>query len=87
VAEKFAAKLGAHLESFVLVKAKSSIYSLLVVFAKETLKPRISGIHSSSLKFGLLPQITSSKGAVGIGFNVDHSSFCFINAYLESNVK
>jgi hypothetical protein len=53
------------------------------MFAKEGLKDSIRNISRIKVKSGF-GGVTGNKGAVGIRFNVDDTSFAFVNCHLES---
>lgn len=56
----------------------------ILLFARSKLKNRIKNLRTSKVKTGLGGN-GGNKGAVAIRFNVDDSSFAFINVHLASD--
>lgn len=57
-----------------------------LVFAKQTFSKRIFKVETDKVKTGMGGTI-GNKGGVVVKFNVDDTSFCFINCHLEPSVK
>ena len=70
------------LDKYHFVKEQILQGILLLVFAKEKMRGRISKIEADSVKTGLGGNL-GNKGAVLIKLFVDDSSFCFINCHIE----
>ena len=70
-------------DSYILIKQKENNGCLLIIFAKEKFKDRITKVSYDTVKFGLL----ANRGAILIKLFIDDSSFCFINCLLEPGPK
>eukprot|EP00911_Craspedida_sp_UC1_P001695 UC1_evm1s1287 len=58
----------------------------LVVFARESLRARISHVQTSTVATGIANKV-GNKGGVGVSFFVGGSSLCFINSHLAANAE
>jgi hypothetical protein len=70
-------------DKYNFVRERTLIGILTLVFAKESIKDRISKVEVDSVKTGLAGKL-GNKGGVVIKMCIDDSSFAFINAHLEA---
>ncbi len=68
---------------YVCVTKKCMVGCYILLFARDEIKYRFSGIRTSKVKTGLAGS-SGNKGAVAIRFNFDDSSFACINCHLTS---
>ena len=73
-------------DKYVLIKAKELLGIGLIIFAKDSLKDRISKVSYDTVKLGFMGSI-ANKGAVIIKMHVDDSIFCFSSVHFEHGVK
>lgn len=71
---------------YLFVKEQSLVGLLTIVIAKEDIANRISKVNTDYVKTGFVGQM-GNKGATLIKFNVDDSSFVFLNCHLEAGGK
>lgn len=62
---------------------KPMVGCLIMLFAKDESKHRISNLRAAKVKTGFAGQ-SGNKGAVAIRFNYNDSSIVFINCHLTS---
>eukprot|EP01017_Pseudomicrothorax_dubius_P025277 TRINITY_DN2710_c0_g1_i5.p1 TRINITY_DN2710_c0_g1~~TRINITY_DN2710_c0_g1_i5.p1 ORF type:complete len:702 (-),score=177.91 TRINITY_DN2710_c0_g1_i5:138-2243(-) len=77
-------------KGYSLLQVKDFVGILLLTFANDRAKTRVSRVNSESLRAGLLNKIGGTKGAVVTKLYFDDSSLAFINAYLpgdENNLQ
>ena len=66
-------------EEYISIKEKEAFGCLVLLFAKSTLKNRITKVAYDTLKFGLI----SNRGAIVVKFAIDDTTFAVINCHLE----
>jgi hypothetical protein len=74
------------LDRYNLIRVKDLVGIVLFVFAKDSIKDRISRIEYDTVKTGLAGTL-GNKGAVVIKLCVDDSTFVFANCHLEDDVQ
>jgi len=75
-----------YFDKYCFVKEQHLQGTLLLIFAKEKMRDRISRVEADSVKTGLGGN-AGNKGATLIKLFVDDSSFCFINCHIEAGSK
>ncbi len=75
-----------HIDKYCFVKEQHLQGTLLLIFAKEKMRDRITRVEADSVKTGLGGN-SGNKGATLIKLFVDDSSFCFINCHIEAGNK
>lgn len=73
-------------ENYIFIFNKNLVGILLLVYAKENIKNRITKVEYDSIKCGVMNKL-GNKGAIIIRFRIDDSSLCFINCHLEAGHK
>lgn len=73
-------------ENYIFISSKNLVGILLLVFAHENLKNRITKVDYDSVKCGVMNKL-GNKGAIIIRFHLDDTSLCFINCHLEAGHK
>ncbi len=71
---------------YMCIASKSMVGCLILVFTKETLQEKFTYIRTTKIKTGFGGQ-SGNKGAVGVRFNFNDSSFLFVNGHLTSGMK
>jgi hypothetical protein len=71
---------------YTYVRSQTLVGLLLIIFAKDTLWHRISKIEADTVKTGLAGTV-GNKGACVIKFNIDDTSFVFVNVHMEAGGK
>jgi len=74
------------LGKYVEIQVKEANGCLLLLFAKSSIKDRISQITSDSINFGIIKNL-SNNGAAIIRLNIDDSNLVFIDAELEKGIE
>ena len=54
-----------------------------MIYAKNKMKDKITRVNYDTIKFGVI----TNKSGIAIKLFVNDSSFCFLNAHLESGLK
>jgi synaptojanin len=72
--------------NYTYVRSQNLVGLLLIIFAKDSLWNRISKIEADTVKTGLAGTV-GNKGAVVIKFNIDDTSFVFVNVHMEAGGK
>ena len=70
-------------DEFVHITGENLVGINISLFAKRSIMSKITDVATSKLKLGFKGQI-GNKGATLIRFNIEDTSFCFINCHLES---
>ena len=73
-------------ENYLFISSKNLVGILLLVFANERIKDRITKVEYDSVKCGVMNKL-GNKGAIIIRFRLDDTSLCFINCHLEAGHK
>jgi synaptojanin len=70
-------------EKYSCISKKTMVGQLILLFAKDEMKHRLSYLRTSKVKTGLGGQ-GGNKGSVAVRFNFDDSTFAFMNCHLAS---
>ena len=70
-------------EKYSCVSKKTMVGQLILLFAKDEIKHRLSYLRTSKVKTGLGGQ-GGNKGSVAVRFSFDDSTFGFMNCHLAS---
>lgn len=73
-------------ENYIFIFYKNLVGILMLIFAKETMKNRITKMEYDSVKCGVMNKL-GNKGAIIIRFRIDDTSLCFTNCHLEAGHK
>ena len=73
-------------ENYIFISSKNLVGVLLMVFASENVKNRITKVEYDTVKCGVMNKL-GNKGAIIIRFRIDDTSICFINCHLEAGHK
>lgn len=73
-------------QNYIFIFSKNLVGILLMVFANERVKTRITKVEYDSVKCGVMNKL-GNKGAVMIRLRLDDTSLCFVNCHLEAGHK
>lgn len=74
------------IDKYSFVRFQNLVGILIIVFAKDSICPRISKLDTDVVKTGLAGTV-GNKGGCIVKFNIDDSSFVFTNVHLEAGGK
>jgi len=74
------------MENYIFISSKNLVGILLMVFANERIKNRITKVEYDSVKCGVMNKL-GNKGAIIIRFRLDDTSLCFVNCHLVAGHK